>query len=176
MASSLTIDDAMASLEWVVSNIGREAVYFRAHPDDGRREEVMEGKAYSWLSPDEQELHLTFLNPPPDPSVDVERAIISLSRHLAPGDRYRARIEVPLPVPEWNPYFPALADGTKLVDVTRVRLTTGWFPESGLAWSGDGPGPGTYWAQGRPYRLVENRMTAQRAFAVRKRLDDFRRV
>lgn len=153
-----------------------EPVYFRAHPDDGGRDEVLHGRAYTWLDPEGDTLRVSLLTPPPDPEIDVSQAIISLSRRLEAGADYTSELVLPLPVVEWNPCFavPESAD-SEIVEVDAIEVLTGWFPEQGLGWIEEGPEPGTYWTQGAPYKMLKAGGPMRRPFPVQRRLDRFER-
>jgi hypothetical protein len=177
LTATARVRDDVLAVTARVANALDEPILVRAHPDDGSRSAVLRHRAYSWLEPSGEALHLSLLNPPRHPDIDVFRSVVTLSRRVAGGAVFTLEIRLPLPAPEWNPYFPdpSRAPG-EVVQVGGLRVRTGWFPSSGTQWVHQGPEPDTWWAQGTPYRVVETTVPLPEAVPVRRRGDLFRRA
>lgn len=169
-------DPELLRVEFAVYNGGDEPVFVYSVPVDRAARELRPGDAYRDVDPDSGTLLLSLIPPSPPVGLDAFQSVAPLARRVAPSETFRSTLRVALPLTPWDGYPPidpdddppsddppsddpgaAPADGSDAaflagLQVRRVRLTTGYFPESGLIESRPGPDPETFWCDGTSFR------------------------
>ncbi|MBL8792710.1 MAG: hypothetical protein JNM56_02265 [Planctomycetia bacterium] len=118
-------------MEFTVVNEGRQPYYVFTCAAGGLREPLPH-RAYTAYSDADQALHLLLGLPPVPPGSNVFARIVPLSTFLQPGDRHADFLDIPLPVPEWQPYLPENTQDVEIVEARRLRLATEYFSHASL--------------------------------------------
>ena len=134
-------------------------------------------RAYTALRQPEAALHLSLGVPPIPKGLRVYVKVVPYAVLLRPGQRHADYLEVPVPVPEWQPYAdPQETADVEPAEVRRVLLSTAYFGEPQLVRAARWDGAAGYFkAHGAPASSVQAALELHAPLPVLKRRDDFER-
>jgi len=99
--------------------------------DYSRNHNALPTRSLAYASIDGETLTLLQGNgPPPPPDIQVIAPRLALYSRLLPAETVTERIQVPLPICEWDAYNDPEVDGAIEVDVSRVSLSVEYLRES----------------------------------------------
>lgn len=158
---------------YTLHNRGDRDLFVYAHPDDGRRADVLPG-TYVCVSREHGELRLLLGKPPAPLHVNLQRGVIPLAKIVAPGGRLAGRVDMELPVREWSAYLTSeYPPDCPLVSVEAGSLTIEFFPTEEAIWIESGPEEGTFWTEAAGPRSRTVKFRFSRPVPVLERTDPF---
>jgi hypothetical protein len=134
MKTSIRVDGSLLVVSYVVANESRADIYVLdvLWAQSGEEQPFTDPKmAYASIT-DDGLLHLARAVPPVPQSKFVEFTIVPFAHRVPPGDTYSSTFEVPLPVAEYNPYFPERkSNAYETVTASQVKFELTWLSDDG---------------------------------------------
>jgi hypothetical protein len=163
-------------IEYSYTNAGQRPLYVYACAAS-RALQPLPHRACTALREADAALHLSLGVPPIPKGLRVYAKVVPFAVRLRPGQRHVDYLEVPVPVPEWQPYAdPEETEDVETIEARRVVLSTEYFGEPQLVrpakWDS---AAGYFKAHGAPTRRAEATLELHAPLPVRKRRDDFER-
>ena len=168
--------DGGLRLDYTFTNAGHSPLYVFTRVADNRLRPRPHQAYTAWRERPEA-LHL-FLGVPPIPKgLHVYVKVVPFASYLPPGKSYSYYLELPLPVPEWQPYAdPEQAEDVESVVTRSVLVSTEYFREDQLLRPPTPAGPAGYFkALGAPLVRTGAYLTLAEPVTVLKRRDEFER-
>jgi hypothetical protein len=163
-------------VELTFTNAGKRSLYAYACAAS-RALRPLPQRAYTALRERDAALHLLLGVPPIPRGLRVYAKVVPFAVLLRPGQRHVGAVELPVPVPEWQPYAdPQETEDVEEVEARRLVLSTEYFGEGQLVrpaqWDSQA---GHFKAHGAVTLRAEAALELHVPVPVRKRLDNFER-
>ena len=118
-------------VEFTVTNEGRQPYYVFTCAG-GPQRSALPHRAYTAFREQEEALHLSLALALVPRGRSVLTRIVPLSTFLQPGDRHTDFLKVPIPVPEWQPYYQEQTEEVDIVQARRLLLSSEYFTHESL--------------------------------------------
>jgi hypothetical protein len=139
--------------------------------------EPLPHRAYTAFREEDRALHVLLGVPPIPKDLDVHVKIVPFSSLVQPGKSVSEYFEMPIPVPEWQPYAdPEEAVEAETVSAAKIVVTAEYFGTTRLLreprWD---VSIGLYKAHGVPVLRTQGMIELAEPIPILKRKDDFTR-
>jgi len=163
-------------IDFTMTNRARSGVYARTRAA-GSNLQPLPHRAYTAYSEADQSLHLLIAEAPIPKGLSVYVKVVPFARYLRAGESFSDHLELPLPVPEWQPYAdPPETDDVEPVETRRiVLLTEYWWELATIKLAKVEDHPGYVKGFGTPTWQAKAAVELPEPIAVLKRRDDYAR-
>lgn len=171
---TVVVGHGSARVQYFLTNSTREGVFVASLPTDVRRN-TYPASAYCSLSPDGRHVNLILGSSPLPVDCEVEYGVASYFVRAAGGRTIVGGLDLPLPLQEWNGYYPPRRGVGTLVNVLRLLLHVTVVPESRVRWVQPAPALSEYWSVGGDGTIHVLALELDEPLQVWRRNDDFPR-
>jgi|SRR5450432_526679 hypothetical protein len=141
-----------------------------------RRKDAPPTQSLAFVCSQGKTLGLLQGNPPPPPlGVSVFAPRVPLATRVSPGDEFRGRIALPVPLPEWTAYQTPKTDNVRPVSVQRIHLRLEYVRQSTCTYAKELPAFRGVWQVSGQIESLEATTSLDSPVILLERRDAFKR-